>query len=491
MTFANIAPSRHFSLYCLIFVVLYFAFEACLVSLASRGAGLDDAELASNLSFWNWGYGGSQPPLYTWIAHGLTQMFGLQLAVFQGLKFSLLASIFLAVYAGLRFFDVPRGLAACAMLSMFLLPDISWNSQYTLTHSIMGTAGAAWCFASLAGFIKKRSWLWAVLFGLSVAAAILGKYNGAFFVLALLIAGFVLPQTRHVLKTRIFALALPVAVLVMAPALVFMAMHPASVLQRTAKFKAGQSGNMALDRLTGLLDFTIAGLSFAALALAVALVIWLINRNKESRGKTSDPVKSATRFIGVVLLAGFLLMGISIVAVGATHVRARWLQPVLFLIPAWLTLLFAGMRWRVAKGFGIAGFIAALLVPPVLLNNVRLNLANRKEPVQNLDYPALEQDLKRQGPVTTILASRTLMSGNMRLLDPDIKTLTAETPGALQRLMRPLVVLWEDTLAMPPYLQTIVERAQISQQQPVHSFALHSRGWGRETDHTIYYIYVP
>lgn len=490
MSSANAVFSRRFSLYAIVFVVLYFAFEACLVSLASRGAGLDDAELASNLSFWNWGYGGSQPPLYTWIAHGLTQVFGLHLAVLQGLKFTLLASIFLAVYAGLRLFDVPPGFAACAMLSLFLSPDIGWNSQYTLTHSVMGTAGAAWCFASIAGFIKKRSWVWAVLFGLSVAAAILGKYNGTFFVLALLVAGFAVPQTRRALKTRTFTLALPVAVLAMAPALVFMAMHPESVLQRTAKFKVGQSGHVVLDRLTGLLDFAVAGLSFAALALVVALVIWLINRKGESRGETSERVKSAAHFIGMVLLVGFVLMGISIVAVGATHVRARWLQPVLFLIPVWLTLLFAGMRWRIAKGFGIAGFIAALLVPPVLLNNIRLNLVNRKEPVQNLDYPALEQVLKRQGPVTTILASRTLMSGNMRLLDPNIKTLTAETPGAVQRLARPLVVLWEDTPAMPQHLQMLLERAQISQ-QPVHSFALHSRGWGREANHTIYYIYVP
>ncbi|AQS41135.1 MAG: Dolichyl-phosphate-mannose-protein mannosyltransferase [Candidatus Tokpelaia hoelldobleri] len=490
MSSANPVSSGRFSLYAIVFVVLYFAFEACLVSLASRGAGLDDAELASNLSFWNWGYGGSQPPLYTWIAHGLTQIFGLHLAVLQGLKFTLLASIFLAVYAGLRFFDVPRGLAACAMLSMFLSPDIGWNSQYTLTHSVMGTAGAAWCFASLAGFIKKRSWIWAVLFGLSIASAILGKYNGVFFVLALLIAGFALPQTRRVLKIRTFVLTLPVAILAMAPALVFMAMNPAGVLQRTSKFKAGQSGNMALDRLTGLLDFAVAGLSFAAVALVVTLVIWLINRKKKGRGETTASIQLTTRFIGVVLLAGFVLMGLMIVVFGVTHVRARWLQPVLFLIPVWFTLLFGQMRWRIAKGFGIAGFIAALLVPPILLNNIRLNLIDRKEPVQNFDYPALEQALKREGPVATILASRNLMSGNIRLLDPAIKTLTAEVPNASQRLARPLVVLWEGAPAMPSRLRQLMENAGISSQPPVRSFVLHSRGWSA-VDHMIYYIYVP
>lgn len=110
------------------FIIGYFAFQALFVSVISKGAGLDDAELASNISFWNWGYGGSQPPLYTWIAFGVEKPFGLHFFLLQIIKFSLLASTFLAVYAGLRLLSVRPVVAGAAMLALFLLPQIGWGS---------------------------------------------------------------------------------------------------------------------------------------------------------------------------------------------------------------------------------------------------------------------------------------------------------------------------------------------------------------------------
>jgi len=491
MLSAMVGLSKRPGLYAILFIIFYFIFEACFISAISLGAGLDDAELISNLSFWNWGYGGSQPPLYTWIAYGVTQLSGLHFLLLQLLKFTVLASTFLAVYAGLYLLNVRPAVAVCAMLSVFLLPQIGWESQRALIHSVMGTAGSAWCFAAFAWFMKRHSTLGAVVFGLAIAAAVLGKYNGGLFVLALLIAALVMNETRPLLKTWRFALSLIVSVLVMAPALLFMILHPEGVMERTAKFNTGISGNPAWDRLAGLLDLSTAALSFLLLALAVAGIVALLTRRNRKTG-TDWAELWAERFLAVILVSGLMLVVAIIMVSGATSIKDRWLQPVLFLAPACLTLFLARFEssLRACKAFGISGLVAALLVPAVLYINLRAGFDKDKLPGQNLDYQALERVLKERGPVATVLSSYPFIPGNLRLLDPAIKTLFAETPFASSRLARPLVVLWDKDETLPARLRFILAQAGIEPRNPVNSIDLAYRG-AEDVVKRVYYLYIP
>jgi len=486
----DIALLRRMGFGAILFVIVYFVFEACFISVISLGAGLDDAELISNLSFWNWGYGGSQPPLYTWIAYSLTQVFGLHFPLLQFLKFAVLCSTFLATYTGLRLLNVRPLVAACAMLSIFLLPQISWESQRALVHSVMGTAGSAWCFAAFAFFMKKRSFLTAVMLGLAIAAAILGKYNAGLFVLALFLAALALPETRLSLKTGQFVLSLIVAVLAMAPALLFMILHPQGVVERASKFSVGISGNLFRDRLAGLLDLTIAGLGFVSVALGMAFILMLAVRH----GRKADGSGTclAERFLAAVLITGLALVVMAVLVSGATNIKDRWLQPVLFLAPVYFTLVLARLdsSLRACKAFGFAGLIAALLVPGALYLNIRVGVAKGHRSEQNLDYPALQQVLKREGPVATILSPTPFIAGNLRLLDPAIKTLFAETPFASKRLARPLVVLWTKAETMPARLHDILAEAGIAAHNPVRSVDLAYRGTEGAVK-KVYYLYIP
>lgn len=482
--------SRRAGMHALLFILLYFIFEACFVSFISLGAGLDDAELISNLSFWNWGYGGSQPPLYTWIAYGVTQLFGLHFPLLQCLRFAVLFSTFVAVYAGLRLLNVRPAVAGRAMLSLFLLPQIGWESQRALIHSVMGTAGSAWCFAAFAWFMKKRNLLSAILFGLAIAAAVLGKYNGGVFVVALLFAALVMQETRPLLKTWLFALSLFTAAVAMAPALFFMILHPKGVMARASKFNAGLSGNPLWDRFAGLLDLSVAAFSFILLAAGIGAVIILLTRRKRIAGPTA--ASWAERFLGLILLGGLLLMVLIILVSGATHIKDRWLQPVLFMAPAYFSLFLTrfDISLRACKMFGVAGVIAALLVPAALYIHLRGGLNKNKLPPQNLDYPALERVLKAHGPVATILAPHPLFAGNLRLLDPSIKTLFAETPSACERLARPLVLLWDGAPALPASLYPILFRAGIKVNMNGLPVDLAYRE-AQDVRKKLYYLYIP
>ncbi|KAA6405848.1 ArnT family glycosyltransferase [Candidatus Tokpelaia sp.] len=606
--------------YFFIFLIAYFLFEACFVSFISLGAGLDDAELISNLSFWNWGYGGSQPPLYTWLAYGLTAIFGLHFTVLQFLRFSLLGSSFFAVYLGLRLLQIARPLAAFACLSMFLLPQIGWESQRALIHSVLGTAGSAWSFAAFIWFVHKPGYKRAFSLAVAITAAVLGKYNGLIFIAALFMSGFFLRAVRRALLTRYFVAAVAAALALMAPALVFMVLHPGGVVERAVKFRAGQGENWFIERVEGLLDLVRAGLAFVLPALIAAailsLIIWWQRRRRagnvpqavrldrpacgskvparnpagEQRaagraagqaglwqpdaGDESDQramgkmpasaggrpaaenmpdpagfmaainqgnIQAAMRFLQVVLLCALAVCALMVLFSGATHIKDRWLQPVLFLAPPYAALWLARLdiSGRAARAFGLLGLAAALIVPPMLYANLyarglavggagetdnargsgvgsdrlacggscktktvngrgkakKAREGKTKLPIQNLDYPALYAGLSANGPIAALLAPDPFYAGNLRLINPQIKTLFTETPFAAERLQRPLVVLWKNTPELPQKLVPIMTAAGIDRHSlPPARLAIVpyrlQKGQNQQSER-LYYIYLP
>lgn len=498
-------PMINYGFYAVLFIIGYFIFEALYVSFISRGAGLDDAELISNISFWNWGYGGSQPPLYTWIAFGVTKIFGLHFFVLQLLKYILLSTTFLAVYIGLQLLKIRPIIAGSAMLSLFLLPQIGWESQRALIHSVMGTAGSAWSFAAFIWFMQKRSLSSAIILGLCFAAAILGKYNGALFLVALIGAASITPQFKIYLKSRIFALAIFIAMIAMAPALIFIAFHLSSVFDRANKLAVDKTGNFILDRILGLTHFSIAVLSFCALALLVGLIIMAIHTLRAQTTKINRGIAHqdnqrqlkndifAKQFIARILLIGLCLVGGMVVLLGITSIKDRWLQPILFLMPVYFTLILANFDRtnKVVKAYGCLGVIFALLVPIVLYFNIATIYNPAKPPQQLLNYKNLQLALQNEGPFSLALADTPQILGNLRLSQPDLKTLHSETPNAAKRLKKPLLVLWAETKDIPIRLLQILQAANISPTSSVvKSIELHYDGVTNQKQ-TIFYSYIP
>lgn len=476
------------------FIIGYFAFEALLVSLISQGAGLDDAELASNVSFWNWGYGGSQPPLYTWITYALTQLFGLHFWLLQVIKFGLLASTFLAVYAGLRFLFVKPVVAAAAMLTLFLLPQLGWESQRALTHSIMGTAGSAWSFAAFGLFIRKPSWSRAVLLGLAFAAAVLGKYNGVLFLFSLIGGALFTPNVRSCLKNRYFPMAIITAIVAMMPALVFMFMHPSGVAERAGKFAIGKSGHFFADRLLGVGDFAVATLSFLSVALVVALVLAVLQKLFNAKVADNSIVveDKAEKLLFHILVFGICLIIALVIVTGITNVKDRWLQPLLFLAPVYFTLLLThfGPTLKYVRAYGQVGACAAIVVPFVLYFNIATAYNPLNPPVQLLDYAKLDHALRAEGPFVMMLGHRPQLLGNLRLIDPSLKTLHSGSPSVSERLKKPLMVVWTGSEKMPEDLVQILSKAGFATDGAVGEVTI---GFNANTEvkRVISYLYLP
>lgn len=476
------------------FIIAYFAFEALFVSIISNGAGLDDAELASNISFWNWGYGGSQPPLYTWIAFGVEKLFGLHFFLLQFIKFGILASTFLAVYLGLRFLNVRSVVAGAAMLTLFLLPQIGWESQRALTHSIMGTAGSAYTFAFFCLFARKPSWTRAILLGLACATAILGKYNGVLFLLALFGGAAFTSGFRDVLKTRYFPAAIVTAIAAIAPAVSYMLAHPDSVVARANKLAMSKSGNFFTDRLTGLSDFFIAALGFISVALIIALILAGLQTftNAKVSQLTTEDENRAEHLLFHILVFGVVLIIALVLVLGITNVKDRWLQPLLFLAPPYFTLILSrlGYSLKYVRAYGISGAAAALIVPFVLYINIATAYNRFDPPEQLLDYAKLDKTLRAKGTFDTVLSRRPQLPGNLRLLDPSIKTLHVSSPYVSQRLKRPLMVIWSGNEKLPDDLRSILVKAGMPVDGSIDQVELEFIG-DSDVKRTISYLYIP
>ena len=79
----------------------YFSLQILLRTAIGRGLGIDEAELMLTARTLEWGYG-AQPPLYSWIQHGLFALFGETIFALALLKNSFLCLTYLALFSLLR-----------------------------------------------------------------------------------------------------------------------------------------------------------------------------------------------------------------------------------------------------------------------------------------------------------------------------------------------------------------------------------------------------
>ncbi|PRD45097.1 glycosyl transferase [Phyllobacterium phragmitis] len=444
----------------LLFVFCYFAFQALFITFISNGAGLDDAEQLANIGYLDWGYGGSQPPLYTWITNLAALLIGTSLLTLQIVKFGLLASMFASVYGGMRLLGLPRNVAAAGMLGLFLIPQIGWESQRALTHSVAGTTGCAWAFLAFAWHMKSRSALSAALFGLTMAAAFLGKFNASFFLLTLIITAMTIADYRKVLLSRLSLVTAAVSVFCLAPTGLWMLQHKDSVIARSGKFEIGATGDFLLDRALGLMRLFEVSFLFSILAVAIAGIIFIAHRNRKNPAPI--PAIPGERFLLRLILVGFAVVFVGVCLTGATNVKDRWLQPVLFLLPASLAYLLHRYRLtdRSLFDFGIASIIVAFVVTPVLAVNLTYGSRN-DPPIGQLDYAELFKQVRDAGEFSTVLADFPQIPGNFRLYDPSLKVVHPETPDAASRIVKPLLVLWFGGDQPPEKVTNILQAANI------------------------------
>ncbi|MCB1353471.1 MAG: glycosyltransferase family 39 protein [Rhodobacteraceae bacterium] len=441
-------------------ICLYFAFQVAWRRLLGGGLGLDEAQMLLWSQQLAWGYG-PQPPLYSWLQWGVLGLVGDPLLALAILKNILLAGFYLAVWRLLRSAH-PPDVAGLATLGLFLVPQIAWDCQRDMTHSVLVlTMATLTTLAFWTRTLQGRRGGWA-LFGLLVGLGMLSKVNFALVPASLLGAALLTPGLRTRLAARGLLIAAGIAALIIAPPYGWAVLHPDLALSSAGELKRAAWSPAIAGR--GLIELGKDLLGCLALA---GLILGLIRWRRAAPPMADAVAGTLEGFLLRVLLIGVGLTALGIAATGTTHVRDIWLLPVIYLGAPLLALVAlrrigpAGRRILVRVIAGLACLVAVALAVHIRYGDPG-HPALRRAPVADLAAAALA----RHPAPTRIIAAPDWLAGSLIYWRPDLPVASPqrpgpppdaaagpvllltwrEKPGSVEHIAARLSALWESTV---------------------------------------------
>lgn len=405
-------------------ISLYLLLNALSQGLMSGTADQDQAEQVLLAQRWELGYG-AQPPLYTYLVQLLFLFTGPALWPLLGLKAGLLSLLVAAVLLIGRQLQFRADQHLVSLAGMALIPQFIWESQRDLTHSVLATTMAALTLLQLLRLRQRPAPSRFISLGCLLALGLLSKYSFAVFAVSLLLAALSLPAFRRALLRPELALAAAMALLLLAPHLGWVLQHGELALAGLAKTQR-TSG----PAWSGILSALKAGIAFLTPFWLVALALLWPERQQLLR---ADPERAPDQALLQRLPLALLVVLLTFVlSTGATRIKDRWYQSLLFYAPLSVASLappLAGrrLRWLVGTGLAAAG-TAALLLP----GRTALAGLTGKSSRPNYPLPQLVAGLvSHHGTPDLIVASNGLLAGNARLALPDVPVLTNRFPARI------------------------------------------------------------
>ena len=394
----------------------YFGLQLISRTLLSPSAHLDESEQLVFTQQWAWGYG-PQPPLYTWIQKLFFNAFGVSIFSLALLKNLLLFATYALAYWNARFIT-RRHVCGVAAAALIFIPQISWEAQRDLTHSVMACVfalAALGLFCRVLEFGKTTNHL---ALGLCLGLGALSKYNFILFAAGLFIAALSLKTLRPAVLNGRMLLALALAVLIFLPHGWWMIHHWQMASSTSHKLAIQSDAPWLKTTARGLANLLVASGGFI-LPAALALGLFFFRAKKTSPdvyGETSircDFARLITRTIASIF--GLLVLCVMIIHV--TDFRGRWFQPILLGVPilivTWLhqRLEPRRLKWLMVSAAGVA-IVLLIAMPARIVFGEKLR---HQEPV-NFPFAVLAEQMKPDlAPETIIVTQDHLLAGNLRL----------------------------------------------------------------------------
>ncbi len=301
--------------------------------LITQTLGWDDAEQTLWAQELSWTYGVYQPPLYTWLVHGVSRLTGpgvLATALVRyGVLFAMYVGLLLAACVAFeRRRDVVLAVAGYPLIYLF-----AFYAHHDLTHTSLMAAGIAVTLFALFAARRTGAWWAYALLGLALGCGMLSKYTFGLFALSLLAAAWLTPDFRRVVLNRRAWLVPIIALAICAPYYTHAALAGrsagavAGVLVGADDATAPSDRAMAIPRAAvAAVEFT---LPFSVIAALVFPALWRSGRIGEGQGEVR-------RLLGLQMIIGTCLMALAALALGAAEVKGRWMLPALMALPLFL-----------------------------------------------------------------------------------------------------------------------------------------------------------
>lgn len=398
----------------------YFLLQAVIRPLYGPALELDEAE-----AFWYSrslapGYG-AQPPLYFWLQWGFLQLFGTNLWAISALKAALLGGTAALLFRFLRPV-MAADAAATAVMALGLLPEISWESQRALTHSVLVLFLSVLALTAMSQALRSArltSYLW---LGVVLGFGFLSKFNFALVAAGLFAAVLTDRQLRASLRPAGVCLGLLVAAAMTLPYALWAMQHPQIATGSLHKLEFTGNGPIAA-RLSGLFMFIVSVVSLIILpALVLGPQLWRAYR----RNPTLDLTKLDPR-LRLMVMAATISMALVLVAVvvfGMAEVRSRWIMPLFWMfVPVGIALIWPGLT---QKGRSLTTAVCGLVWLFALAGLLAMTCNTYR--VADIATPA--QGLP---PALPVVSDNVWLLGNLAFLDdgrPLALAKTFETPAS-------------------------------------------------------------
>lgn len=437
-------------------LALYFLVQFSVRLSLPSGLRFDESQQAFFSQWLAWGYD-SQPPLYNWIQAIVVALFGLSLATLSATKNLMLFGVYASYYALARSLMRDKALAVVAVFSLFTMPQMVWEAQRDLTHSVIEMMMVCLTLLSTVWTIRKPGYIAYGLTGVAIGLGLLTKYNYAVIAAALFIAVAAHPIGRKRLLDWRIILTLAIAVLICLPHALWVASDIDLATGRTLGImqQHGSESRLAAA-LKGPLELLWLIVLISAPTCAVLLLI--ARRTLLACYKTDG---EWSRFLGIFLLASFALLLMLIVGFRMTSLRDRWFVPFLFLVPLYICLKLeaSGIDGnRLAMRFLPVAMIVMVLVPCALL--VRVNLLSgplHSYQAYNVPYATFVRRLLAEQNKTPalVLTDDWKPSGNLKLQLPQVPVMSLYFSNLRAAYDwqpdRPVLLAWEGGTTGPQW----------------------------------------
>jgi lipopolysaccharide core galacturonosyltransferase RgtB len=430
----------------------------------SEGAELDEAEqllLSQSVAI---GYT-DQPPLYTWLLIGFEAIFGVNILSLAILKNLLLFITHLCLFLAAKIVLNDAYLASLTSLSLWLVPQIAWESHRDLTHSVLVTSvSSGFLYVLMTLLHTGRTWCYLIL-GILLGLGALSKHSFLLFAGALLAAVLSQRQVRGLLLDCRMLLACALAGLVVLPHFLWLLDHFHPDTSLTTRKLGMHSGMPSVTVIaTGLGKIVWASVRFLSPFWLVCVLVFpkLVTRRLSGDTWRYQYRRTLERFF---LIVGIIL-AVTVILFGVTHFKDRWMQPFLFLVPLYVFLRLQDVGGIVAGKLHIYAGVLALsglvfLVAPLVQAWVApwFGMYSRLHaPFEEVARQLTEAGFRKG----TIVAETTFIGGNLRLMFPTSRMVTPEVRSAMHvdpQASGQCLVVWDgdNRPPLPPPLRLFLE----------------------------------
>ena len=400
----DIRAGRHF----LLVLTAYFLVQVVLRVTSPAVLDLDESEAVLSFQRLQPGYG-SQPPLYFWLQWLMFSVVGVNLFALSVVKNLLLLCTYVATFYTARALIGVRG-AIIVAGSLVLFPQIGWESQRDLTHSVLVTCVAAltlWCYV---GLLRHRGKMRYALFGLLIGLGLQSKYNFAVFALALAAASLLVREHRQAVWNRNAWITLAILLLSFAPHGLWLLDHLDVATSATLEKMHGHEASYASNVARGL--GSMAGATFLFVTPVWILYGWIYWRHRnEAQARLDSP---QARFFLWYVGAAFACVTALVLSGELTSIKGRWMQPMLFLSPLAFFVIFPALvRRTVCRNILWTAGVFALVILSGL--SVRAHFGKNTQ----APFAELSAQLMLRFPQTrTLVASELTDAANLYLHHP-------------------------------------------------------------------------